>query len=152
MLLEVGYVARAHGLRGEVVVELITNRTERLSPGSMLQTDEGPLTVVSAKAHTSRWVVSFAGITDRGAAEALRGRTLRAESLTEDETLWVHEVVGCEVVDLEGVVRGRVTDLQANPASDLLVLDSGALVPLRFVVEHRPAWIKIDAPPGLFDL
>jgi 16S rRNA processing protein RimM len=157
MLLEVGYVARAHGLRGEVVVELITNRTERLAPASVLQTDAGPLEVVAARSHggPNRWVVTFAGVTDREAADGLRGTTLRAtpvEPAASDDILWIHEIIGSEVVEGDGSPRGRVTDVQANPASDLLVLDSGALVPLRFVVERRPGWLRIDAPPGLFDL
>jgi 16S rRNA processing protein RimM len=157
MLLEVGYVARAHGLRGEVIVELITNRTERLAPASVLETDAGPLEVRAARAHggPGRWVVAFAGVSDREAADGLRGTTLRArpvEAIDGDDTLWVHEVIGSEVVEADGTPRGHVTDVQANPASDLLVLDSGALVPLRFVVEHRPGRLRIDAPPGLFDL
>jgi 16S rRNA processing protein RimM len=154
-LLEVGYVARAQGLRGEVMVELITNRTERLERGSVLQTDAGPLEVLSANAHggPNRWVVSFAGIADRASAEALRGRTLRAEAIDAgDDTLWVHEMVGSEVFEPDGTSRGRVTDVQANPASDLLVLEDGALVPLRFVTAHRPGRVEIDPPPGLFDL
>lgn len=153
-LLEVGHVARAHGLQGEVVVELITNRTERLEPGSVLQTDAGPLEVATARAQApGRWVVSFAGVRDRPAAEALRARVLRAAPLaTEDGTLWVHQLVGAEVVELDGTPRGRVTDVQANPASDLLVLDNGALVPLRFVAQQRPGWVQIDPPAGLFEL
>jgi 16S rRNA processing protein RimM len=151
----VGYVARAQGLRGEVIVELITNRTERLDPGSVLQTDAGALEVVSARPHggPSRWLVAFAGVRSRDAAEALRGRTLRAEPLDADDgTLWVHEMVGSEVVEVDGTSRGRVTDVQSNPASDLLVLDDGALVPLRFVTDQRPGWVQIDPPAGLFDL
>jgi 16S rRNA processing protein RimM len=154
-LLEVGYVARAQGLRGEVMVELITNRTERLAPGSILQTDVGPLEVQAAKPHggPNRWVVSFARVTDRAGAEALRGRTLRAAPLDADDgTLWVHEMVGSDVFEVDGTPRGRVTDVQANPASDLLVLEGGALVPLRFVTEHSPGRVEIDPPSGLFDL
>jgi len=154
-LLEVGYVARAQGLRGEVIVELITNRTERLDAGSVLQTDAGPLEVVAAtpRGGPNRWLVSFAGVRGRDAAEALRGRTLRAEPLDGDDgTLWVHEMVGSEVFEVDGTPRGRVTDVQSNPASDLLVLDDGALVPLRFVSDHRPGRVEIDPPPGLFDV
>jgi 16S rRNA processing protein RimM len=157
MLLEVGYVARAHGLRGEVIVELITNRTERLSPASVLETDGGSLEVVTARPHggPNRWVVTFAGVTDRVAADGLRGATLRAtpvEPAPGDDILWIHEIIGAEVVEGDGTSRGRVTDVQANPASDLLVLDSGALVPLRFVAERGAGWLRIDVPPGLFDL
>jgi 16S rRNA processing protein RimM len=152
-LLEVGRIVRAHGLHGQVVVELLTNRIERVAPGSVLHTEAGPLEVVSSIAQgRDRWLVSFAGVGDRNAAEALGHPVLRATPPPADGTLWVHELVGSEVVELDGTSRGLVTDVQANPASDLLVLDSGALVPLRFVVESRDRRIRIDPPPGLFDL
>jgi 16S rRNA processing protein RimM len=65
----------------------------------------------------------------------------------------VHELVGAEVVDVDGVGHGRIEAVQDNPASDLLVLESGALVPLTFVVgwDERGVRLRIDPPPGLFD-
>ena len=45
-----------------------------------------------------------------------------------------------------------MTAVEANPAHDLLVLDSGALVPMVFVVEQRDGVVVIDPPDGLFDL
>lgn len=144
---------RAHGLRGQVVVELVTNRTERVEPGSILYTEAGPLEVVSSKAQGhSRWLVAFSGVGDRNAAEALGHPVLRATPLPPDGTLWVHELLGAEVFELDGTRRGVVAEVQANPASDLLVLDTGALVPLRFVVESRDRRVRIDPPAGLFDL
>lgn len=154
MLLEVGRVDKAHGLRGEVVVSLITERTERLAPGAVLVTDAGPLEVVASKPHQHRWIVRFAGVDGREAADELRGTVLRAEPMPDGdlEALWVHEVVGRRVVDQHGVDHGRVEALQANPASDLLVLASGALVPLRFVVAHDdPERLVVDVPAGLLD-
>ena len=152
-LLEVGRIVRAHGLRGQVVVALLTNRTERVEPGSILYTEAGPLEVVTSAAQGhDRWLVKFAGVDSRNSAEALGHPVLRATPLPADGTLWVHELVGSEVFEPDGTRRGIVTDVQANPASDLLVLDSGALVPLRFVVECRDGRVRIDAPPGLFDL
>jgi len=152
-MLEVGRIVRPHGLRGQVVVALLTNRTERLDPGSVLYTEAGPLEVASSKAQGhDRWLVSFAGVDDRNAAEALGQGILRAPPLPEDGTLWVHELVGSEVFELDGTPRGVVTDVQANPASDLLVLEGGALVPLHFVVECRDGRVSIECPPGLFEL
>ena len=69
-LLEVGTVARAHGLRGEVIVALVTDRVERLDPGSVLASDRGDLTVLSATPHQGRWIVAFAGVSSRDAADA----------------------------------------------------------------------------------
>jgi len=96
--------------------------------------------------------VTFAAVGDRAAAEALRGTVLRAEPLEDPDALWVHELIGARVVGLDGVELGEVTDVQANPASDLLVLDGGALVPLRFVVAKVAGTITVDVPDGLLDL
>jgi 16S rRNA processing protein RimM len=74
-----------------------------------------------------------------------------AEAASSGE-LWVHEVVGCEVVDRAGAHIGRVEAVEANPAHDLLVLDSGALVPMPFVVEHSATRVVVDLPDGLLEL
>lgn len=151
-LLEVGRIAKAHGLRGEVNVLLTTERLERLARGSVLHTSRRALEVVSSRPHQGGHLVTFAGVADRDAAAALRGLVLRAEPLDDPDELWVHELVGREVVELDGTPRGRVIALEVNPASDLLVLDSGALVPLTFVVDTGAAQLVVDAPEGLFDL
>jgi 16S rRNA processing protein RimM len=149
--LEVGRVIRPHGLRGEVVVRLVTNRTERLAAGTVLSSSGGELEVERASPHQDRWIVSFAGVRDRDGAEALRDVVLRAEAIVDPDELWVHELLGSEVVDVAERRLGVVTAVEANPASDLLVLDGGGLVPLRFVVEHRPGRVVVDAPDGLVE-
>ena len=58
----------------------------------------------------------------------------------------------CVTFDPSGTRLGTVAGVLANPASDLLELDSGALVPLRFVVERSTGRVVVDAPDGLFDL
>lgn len=152
MLLEVGRVLKAHGLRGEVVVELSTNRPERLAPGSVLASPTGvPLEVVHASPHQGRWIVAFGGVGDRAGAERLRGTVLLAEPLDEPAELWVHELIGARVVDTAGRPLGSVLAVEANPASDLLVLEGGGLVPLRFVVDHAPGRVTVDPPEGLLD-
>lgn len=152
-LLEVGRVGRPHGTGGEVTVTLVSNRPERLEPGSELQTDLGTLQVSSARPHNKRHLVTFAGIDDRSKAEALRGLVLRAAPIADPDELWVHELIGARVVDQSGTDRGFVASVVANPAGDLLELTDGTLVPLRFVVDSAPAErIDIDVPDGLFDL
>ena len=150
-LLEVGRVDRPHGVKGEVVVSLVTNRTERLEPGAELHAPGGTLRVRRARPFGKRWVVAFEGCADRDAAERLREAVLRAAPLEDATELWVHELIGAEVVCTGGLVRGEVTAVQANPASDLLVLDSGALVPLTFVVSAERSRVVVDAPLGLFE-
>jgi 16S rRNA processing protein RimM len=101
----------------------------------------------------SYWLARFAGVFDRDAAEALAGAELEAEALPiQGEGLWVHELIGSAVFGAAGEPRGRVEAVEANPASDLLVLDSGALVPLRFVVSAGEGRVVVDVPEGLFDL
>ncbi len=151
-LLEVGRIDRAHGLRGEVIVVLLTDRVERLAPGSSLHAGDAVVVVQASRPYQHRWIVSFEGVGTRDAAEALHRSVLRAEPLDDADELWVHELVGAEVVEVDGRARGRVIALQANPASDLLVLDTGALVPVRFVVEHARGRVVVEVPPGLFEL
>ena len=156
-LLEVGRVDRPHGIKGEVVVSLVTNRTERLDTGAGLQTADTTLVVWRARPSQNRWLVAFEGYEDRDAAEGLRGATLYAAPLEDPDELWVHRLIGAEVISADGLARGTVSAVQANPASDLLVTDGGALVPLTFVVrveegDGGPARIVVDAPAGLFEL
>ena len=78
---------------------------------------------------------------------------LLAEPIDDPDELWVHELIGATVIDQHGVAHGTVTRVLDNPASDLLELDSGTLVPVRFVVAHTPGEeIHVDVPVGLFDL
>jgi len=149
--LEVGRIVKPHGLRGEVVVELTTNRTERLDPGSRLYAGDVELEVLASSPHQHRWIVTFAGVEGREGSEALRDLILSAEPVEDPGELWVHELIGCRLVEPDGADHGTVVAVQANPASDLLVLDGGGLVPLRFVVEHRPGVVVADLPTGLLD-
>jgi 16S rRNA processing protein RimM len=151
-LLEIGTIAKPHGLAGEVVVKLVTNRTERLAQGSSFSTPSGRvLTVTSSRPFQKRWIVAFEDVSDRTAAERLRGTPLLAEPVSEPDALWVHELVGASVEDVHGTPLGTVTSLVANPASDLLELDNGALVPLVFVVDQGPGRVVVDIPDGLIE-
>ncbi|HEX7166994.1 MAG TPA: ribosome maturation factor RimM [Acidimicrobiales bacterium] len=154
MLLEVGRVDKPHGIRGELVVSLSTNRTERVAVGSRLTTKAGrTLTVASSKPHQTRWIVRFEEVPDRAAADVLHGELLLAEPIDDPEELWVHELIGAVVVDAaDGRELGRVATVEDNPASDLLVLDGGALIPLRFVVSSEVGRLTVDLPEGLLDL
>lgn len=153
-LLEVGRIAKPHGVRGEVVVALTTERTERAAVGSVLHTDgHGQLTVVASRPHQGKWIVAFDGVDDREGAEALRGVVLRAEPIDDPGDLFAHQLIGSPVVDTTGSPCGTVAAIQANPAADLLVLEDGNLVPSVFLVERRDdGTVVIDPPPGLLDL
>jgi 16S rRNA processing protein RimM len=109
--------------------------------------------VESARPFQDRWIVQFEGIVDRSQAERMRGIELEAEAVDIPGKLWVHELVGATVFDIEGTEMGSVRAVEANPASDLLVLESGGLIPLRFVTESDAAagTLVVDIPDGLLD-
>jgi len=156
-MLALGRVLRPHGLGGEVLVELWTNRAERMAPGSSMSSGSNQLVVESARPQRrqvgwERWLVRFLGVSTREGAESLRGLVLAAPPLTDTEALWVHQLVGAEVKDTSGRPLGTVVEVEANPASDLLVLESEVLIPLTFVTRVEPGLVVVDLPRGLLEL
>ncbi|MFV2195893.1 ribosome maturation factor RimM [Nocardiopsis sp. LOL_012] len=168
MLLVVGRIGRAHGVRGDVVVDVRTDDPqERFAVGSVLATDpadRGPLTVAAFRRHSGRSLARFEGHAGRDAAEALRGTTLLVDSAdiapTDDpDEFHDHELIGLDVVTTLGEPVGRVSDV-LHLAQDVLAVATGdgretlvpfvaALVPEVDVAGGR---IVIDPPPGLLDL
>lgn len=150
--LEVGRVVKAHGLRGQVQVDLWSDRRERLAAGATLLSERGPLKVIEAAPHGERFLVTFDRINSREEAERWRGVLLSAPRIDDPNVIWIDQLYGAEVVDASGVRRGVVVGVEANPASDLMVLDTGALVPLTFVTAlEANARVEIEAPEGLFE-
>lgn len=168
MQLVIGRIGRAHGVGGEVSVEVRTDSPElRFAPGKRVETDpddRGPLTVTRTRWHAGRLLVGFAEVRDRAGAAALRGTLLVADSGTSpptgDDEWWDHELAGLEVVTVAGVTVGRVEGVAHTPGADLLVVRGSdgeeALVP--FVkaivptVDLAAGRIVVDPPEGLFDL
>jgi 16S rRNA processing protein RimM len=150
-LLEIGQIRRAHGVRGDVIVELASDRPERVAAGARWFAGDGWLTVVAARRHQDRWLVTLAEVEDRSFAQRYTNTTVYAEPVDDPDELWVHDLIGSEVVEVSGRSRGLCVAVVDNPAADLLELDSGALVPVVFVTERRHGTIVIDPPLGLFD-
>jgi 16S rRNA processing protein RimM len=161
--LVVGRIGRAHGVRGDVAVEVRTDDPDaRFAPGSRLFTaEEGEraLTVERSRWHSGRLLVAFSGVADRTAAEALRGQLLYradADALSEPDAWYDHDLIGCVVRTAAGPV-GEVADVVHLPAQDLLSvrLEDGTtrLVPL--VAELVPSvdlaarTVQVADVPGL---
>ncbi|MER5867664.1 ribosome maturation factor RimM [Kitasatospora sp. NPDC002040] len=168
MQLVVGKIGRAHGIRGDVSVEVRTDEPElRLGPGAVLLTDPasaGPLTIESGKVHSGRLLLRFAGVNDRNAAEALRGTMLIAEIDPEDrpedpEEFYDHQLIGLDVVLLDGTLVGELSEVVHLPYQDLLTVTrpDGTEVLVPFVTRIVPTIdlenqrAVIDPPPGLID-
>jgi 16S rRNA processing protein RimM len=168
MQLVVGRIAKAHGITGEVSVDVRTDDPEhRYADGALLDTEPpelGPLVVQSSRWHSGRLLVRFANVPDRNAAEALRGTLLVADSATsraaDDDGYWDHELIGLNVVDRAGAPIGELVDVLHSPGSPVLVVKDGEgrelLVP--FVAHIVPTvdlaagTVVVDPPEGLFDL
>jgi 16S rRNA processing protein RimM len=144
-------------VQGELYVSLVTDRFERVAPGARLLAGSRWLTVVESRQQQQRWLVRFEGVDDRTAAEKLTNTTLLAEPLPvdaadDDDALWVHDLIGSRVIDVQGVDRGMCIAVIDNPAHDILELDTGALIPVTFVSLCEGGITTIDPPEGLFDL
>ncbi|MBD7982509.1 ribosome maturation factor RimM [Oerskovia merdavium] len=153
MQLTVARIGRAHGLRGEVALDLRTDNPEaRLVVGSSIDTEPaeaGPLTIERARLHQGKWLVTFAGVTDRSAAERMRGVTLVVEAdVSDEEDAWYpHELAGLRAELEDGTVVGVVKGLEHLPAHDMLVLEEtdGARTLVPFVHAIVPV---VDVPGG----
>ena len=149
-LLEVARIGKAHGLKGELSVRLISNVSERVESGSVLYLqDERKMVVKSSKQHKQHHLVLFEGVESRTAADALVGELLFGLPINDPEIMWAHELIGSSVSDGDGTTIGEVVAIETNPASDLLVLKGGAMIPLTFVVDQKDRMIQVDIPHGL---
>ena len=146
-----GRVGKPHGLQGDVVVTLTSDRPERVAVGAAFVAGDATLRIESARPQGTRWVMHFAGVDSREGAEGLRGTLLWGEPLHDDDAWWVHELVGCAVEDEDGTPLGTVEAVLPNPASDLLEITGGGLVPLRFVVARHAGRLVVRVPDGLLD-
>ncbi len=159
----VGYVRRAHGIRGAVVVRPTTDAPDRrFSPGAVFDTDRGRLEIATVAPHKDGLVVAFVGIDDRTTAEALRGTTLTIEPAERRELeageYWPDDLVGCHVEAPDGSMLGTVVEVVVGEAQDRLVVRTpdGRPVQVPFVdalvpdVDVPARRIVVDAPEGLF--
>ncbi|MEU5433061.1 ribosome maturation factor RimM [Streptomyces sp. NPDC020719] len=168
MQLVVARVGRAHGIKGEVTVEVRTDEPElRLAPGAVLATDPastGPLTIETGRVHSGRLLLRFAGVHDRTAAEALRNTLLIAdvdpdERPEEDDEYYDHQLIDLDVVLADGTEVGRITEISHLPSQDLFIVErpDGTEVMIPFVgeivteIDLDEQRAVITPPPGLID-
>ncbi|MFE6483672.1 ribosome maturation factor RimM [Streptomyces sp. NPDC057757] len=168
MQLVVARVGRAHGIKGEVTVEVRTDEPElRLGPGAVLLTDPataGPLTVETGRVHSGRLLLRFEGVRDRTAAEALRNTLLIAEidpdvKPEDPDEYYDHQLMDLDVVMADGTEVGRITEISHLPSQDLFVVErpDGTEVLIPFVeeivteIDLDEQRAVIDPPPGLID-
>ena len=122
----VGKVTKAHGLRGEVTVLPLTDNPDRFAAGGVVYLEDGrALSIRDSRDNGARLLVTFEGVADRTAADALRGSILVVPESElpdlHDGTYWPHQLEGCEVVTTSGRTLGTIADVVANRANDIWI-------------------------------
>src|SRR5580765_8913585 len=164
----VGRIARAHGIRGQVIVNPETDfPVERFQPGAELFVERGgeveALTVTTARFHRERPVIGIAGVETMNDAEALAGQELRVPvdrlAALPPDTFYRHDLIGCRVDTRDGRTVGLVRDVEGTLTGSRLVVDGAdgeVLIPLVAVIctEVDPAAkrIVVDPPEGLLEV
>ena len=131
MKLNVGRIGKAHGILGEATIEVRTDEAEdRFAIGAVLETEShGFITVASARVHNGILLLSFDGIEDRNAIEALRNELLYADvdidapGVDEDD-YHVLQLIGCTAYLVDGDEFGEVSEVLNLPGQDVLVIKS----------------------------
>ncbi|MCH9668163.1 MAG: ribosome maturation factor RimM [Actinomycetia bacterium] len=172
MELVVGRVAKAHGITGEVVVEVRTDDPDlRFAPGTMLRGravrggSEREYTIESVREHAGRLLMRLAGVVDRDAADSLRGTTFLVDSddlppIAEPDEFYDHQLEGLRVQTMAGDHVGTIAEVLHTAAGELLSVRSaeGPEVLVPFVraivtaVSLADGVVEIDPPDGLLDL
>jgi 16S rRNA processing protein RimM len=170
MQLVVGRIAKPHGVRGEIAVEVRTDDPElRLARGAVLATEPasaGPLTITGRRWHQGHLLVTFEGVDGRDHAEELRGTLLVVDSgdledIADPDEFRDHQLIGLSVVSVAGEPVGEVSDV-LHYGQDLLVVAgsgkrAGAEILVPFVAQIVPEVdlearrVVIDPPDGLID-
>ncbi len=164
MQVVVGRVSRAHGIRGELTVQVRTDEPERrFAPGSSLFVGDRRLEVAGSRRHSGKLLVRFVGVDDRTAAEALHGQVLETQIHPDDapeaeDEYYDHQLVGLSARRASGERVGTVREVLHLPGQDVLALDvDGQEVLVPFVGDLVPevdldsGVLTVSDVPGLLD-
>jgi len=162
----VGHAVRSHGLRGEVVVEPLSDNPDRFAPGSEILAEGArgrrSLRVRAARSHHGRLLVSFDGIEDRDAADELRGLDLVVPSTAvppaPEGCFYAFELIGCHCRDRALGELGVVEEVLEDGGGWLLVVVHGnRRLPVPFVraflrrVDVEAGIIEVELPEGFLE-
>lgn len=165
MLLIVGRIGRVHGVRGEVTVEVRTDSPEdRFQVGTSIATDPakfGPLAITGQRWHNGILLLTFAGVSDRGAAEKIKNVLLMADVDTAEsdaDEFHVQLLIGSTIELIDGTVLGTIDDVLTTKGQNLLsFMRGGKQVLIPFVkaivptVDIAGRKVVITPPEGLLD-
>jgi len=167
----IGRVAKAHGVTGELVVDVRTDDPEsRFTPGAILRvkaSDRGEhnYVVTAVRPHGNRLLLRLEGVADRDAADALRGSLFVIDSsalppIDESDTYYDHQLEGLLVRTTDGRDIGTVAEVLHTAGGELLAVDRAdageLLVPFVTAIVTSVSLdtgiVEIDPPKGLLEL
>jgi 16S rRNA processing protein RimM len=121
----VGRVVSAHGIRGELKVESLTDFPERFRAGSRLWLEGVPRIIERSRQQGKMLIIKLDAIDSRTHAEALRGKQLmvpEAQAIEDESVYYLHDIVGLQVVEDSGEALGEVVDVLATGSNDVYVV------------------------------
>ena len=146
-LLEIGGVARAHGIHGEVAIVTHDPDSETLGRVETIVVGGVERKIVEARNTQRGWLVLLEGIVTRNDAEALRGQTVEvpreALELADDDVL-LHDLVGCKVQLRDGTPWGEIVEIDAG-FQDRIVIRDGNVERMLPLVDELVTNIDLDA-------
>jgi 16S rRNA processing protein RimM len=155
----VGRITSAHGIRGEVNVESLTDFPQRFQPGSRLWIDGSPYNVERGRPQGRSVILKLSEVADRNQAEALTGKTLlapEASQIEDEDVYYLHDIVGLHVETRDGETLGDLAEVLSTGSNDVYVVrgDRGelllpALDDVILEVDVKAGRILVDIPEGI---
>lgn len=153
-----GTVGKPFGLAGDVYVWLDADLGDNLVAGLVCDAGGRTLEVAQIRRHRGRPLVRFVGVDDRKAALELRGLALEVDRdsvAPDEEAIWADDLLGRDVVDVDGALVGVVDGVLDGTAHDFLVVaraDGGeVLIPAVDELVDLSDPVVVHGPPGLLD-
>lgn len=162
----IGYISRAHGLKGAVRVNCNSGDSEQtadsLTTAKRLHLDDREYVIIRARPEKDDVLVELEGVSTREASDALRGSkvSVEREFLPEPDAdeLYLADLVGCTVVDPHGDTIGTITGTYDSGAQDVLMVETPRgerllpfVEPMLVDVDLEARRVTYDAPPGMID-
>ena len=156
--IEIGRIARAHGIRGEVAIATHDPESDVLEGLETIWVGGVERRMLAARGTHRGWLVQLEGVATRNDAETLRGQTVevdRAALALDDDDILLDDLIGCQVKRVDGTPWGTIHSIESG-MQDLLVIHDGELerlLPLvdEFVkaIDLEAGVVTVDPPDGL---